>query len=95
MAERQERDSLTEQGWLVIDAAVGAARRALGDTLISACAIGSLAHGGFEAASSDIDLALLTSDHAGDVPVEQIRIEVERDLPGPLSERLSVFRVAW
>jgi hypothetical protein len=95
MAERQGRDFHTEQGWLVIDAAVRSADRDLSETLISAYAIGSLAHGGFEAASSDVDLALLTSDDAVDVPVERIRGEVRQNLPGSLSERLSVFHVAW
>jgi predicted nucleotidyltransferase len=96
MAMRDGRSPGTEGGWAVIDAGVRSAGRALGDALVSAYAIGSLAHGGFSAASSDVDLALLTSDMAdGDMPVEQISREVERELPGPLSERLSVFHVSW
>lgn len=97
MAEEATRAPGTEAGWQVIDAAVDAARRSLGDALVSAYAIGSLGHGGFSAAASDVDLALLTADAAAGPPdVELIEAEVRRALPdSPLAERLSVFHVPW
>jgi predicted nucleotidyltransferase len=96
MVDADGRDPGTEAGWLVIDAGVRSARRALGEALISAYAIGSLAHGGFTAAASDVDLALLTSDAPDrEMPVERIRSDVERELLSPLSGRLSIFHVPW
>ncbi|MBS1845232.1 MAG: hypothetical protein JST53_12520, partial [Actinobacteria bacterium] len=97
MAEGAMREPGTEAGWRVIDAAVDAARRSLGDALVSAYAIGSLGHGGFSAAASDVDLALLTSDSTEGPPdVEVIEGEVELALPeSPVAERLSVFHVPW
>jgi hypothetical protein len=96
MAEGSTRAPGTEAGWQVIDAAVDAARRELGDALVSAYAIGSLGHGGFSEAASDIDLALLTSDGAVPPDVESISREVKRALPdSPLAERLSVFHAPW
>lgn len=91
------REPGTEAGWQVIDAAVDAARRSLGDALVSAYAIGSLGHGGFSATASDVDLALLISDSAEGPPdVELIEAGVKRALPeSPLAERLSVFHVPW
>jgi len=96
MTEGSTRAPGNEAGWQVIDAAVEAARRSLGDGLVSAYAIGSLGHGGFSAAASDVDLALLTSDATGPPDVELIASEVHQALPGsPLAERLSVFHVPW
>jgi predicted nucleotidyltransferase len=46
-------------GWEVGRAAVEAAGNVLGERLVSAYIIGSLAHGGFGAAVSDVDVALL------------------------------------
>jgi hypothetical protein len=88
----------TEDGWLVIDAAVRSARDRLGDGLLSAYAIGSLAHGGFSPAVSDVDLALLTdhADAAGDV--RGIVAQVLADTRGSghaLAERLSIFHAPW
>ena len=89
-------ESGTEEGWLVIDAAVRSARDRLGDGLVSAYAIGSLAHGGFRAAVSDVDLALLTDradldmrDLVAAVLVEVIRCRYA------LARRLSVFHAPW
>ena len=59
-------------GWEVIEAAVAAADERLEDRLASAYAIGSLAHGGFAPAVSDVDLALLT-----DGPVEDMAAILE------------------
>ena len=90
------REPGTEAGRQVIDAAVDAARRQLGEGLLSAYAIGSLGHGGFSAAASDVDLALLTSDETAPPDVEALAGEVRGALPDSrLAERLSVFHVAW
>jgi predicted nucleotidyltransferase len=83
-------------GWGVIEAAVAAARDRLGAALSSAFAIGSLAHGGFSPAVSDVDLALLTVDELDLAEtVDAIGAEVRRRVPGELAQRLSVFHVAW
>lgn len=88
----------TEPGWRVIETAVAAARSRLDRELTSAYAIGSLAHGGFNPAVSDVDLALLTSGTgANDMTqvVAAIGSHVRAEVPGDLAERLSVFHVAW
>lgn len=87
----------TEEGWSVVDAAVRSARDRLGHGLLSAYAIGSLAHGGFSTAVSDVDLALLTDEQPGrDMPqvVAEITAEVE-DARHALGGRLSVFHAPW
>jgi hypothetical protein len=96
MAEGSRRAPGTEAGWQVIDAAVDAARRELGDALVSAYAIGSLGHGGFSEAASDVDLALLTIDTVAPPDTDAIAHETREALPdSPLAERLSVFHVPW
>jgi predicted nucleotidyltransferase len=87
----------SEAGWRVIDVAVGCAARRLAGGLVSAYAIGSLAHGGFRRAVSDVDLALLTDEH----PMRDIReivatiaADVRSSLDG-LGDRLSVFHAPW
>jgi hypothetical protein len=83
-------------GWDVIEAGVKAARVRLGDGLVSAYAIGSLGHGGFDPAVSDVDLALLTGDGAAAVDAEAIGRDVRGALPGSeLAERLSIFHAPW
>jgi hypothetical protein len=81
-------------GWEVLDAAVVRAQRLLGAALAGAYAIGSLAHGGFAAATSDVDLALLTE---GDGTIEQVAAaladDVARTTGTELGTRLSVFHV--
>jgi hypothetical protein len=87
----------TEEGWRVIDAAVRSAQSRLGDDLLSAYAIGSLAHGGFRPAVSDVDLALLTDDRPARNMV-QIAAAVTADVCGSahqLGGRLSVFHAPW
>jgi hypothetical protein len=73
--------------------AVDAYRAALGDRLLSAYALGSLAHGGFSELVSDIDLGLILSDppQASDPDAIQRVAESERRKGSPLHERLSVF----
>lgn len=89
----------TEEGWLVIDAAVRSARERLGAGLLSAYAIGSLAHGGFSPAVSDVDLALLTED--GDDAARDVRSVVAmvaadvRSSGLALADRLSIFHAPW
>ena len=89
-------ESGTEEGWLVIDAAVRSARDRLGDGLLSAYAIGSLAHGGFRAAVSDVDLALLTERADLDMRdiVATVTGEVSRARHA-LARRLSIFHAPW
>jgi hypothetical protein len=82
-------------GWDVIEAAVAAAEERLGDRLASAYAIGSLAHGGFAPAVSDVDLALLTGEPVEDIGpiVEEIQDEVAGTWE--LGARLSIFHAPW
>lgn len=82
---------------MVIDGAVRSARDRLGAGLLSAYAIGSLAHGGFSPAVSDVDLALLTDQQPDrDAPgiVEMIAADV-RATGHPLADRLSIFHAPW
>ena len=48
-----------EQGHDVLADAVAAYTQALGERLVAAYALGSLAHGGFSPLVSDVDLALI------------------------------------
>jgi hypothetical protein len=82
-------------GWDVIEAAVAAAQERLGERLASAYAIGSLAHGGFAPAVSDVDLALLTGEPVDDIAdvVEEIQDEVAGTWE--LGSRLSIFHAPW
>ncbi|HEY0279256.1 MAG TPA: hypothetical protein VGC32_13400 [Solirubrobacterales bacterium] len=82
-------------GWDVIEAAVVAAEERLEDRLASAYAIGSLAHGGFAPAVSDVDLALLSAEPVEDMAA--IVAEIQDELAGTweLGSRLSIFHAAW
>jgi hypothetical protein len=73
--------------------AVDAYRAALGDRLLAAYALGSLAHGGFSELVSDVDLGLIISDPAQPSDPDTIGrvLESERRKGSPLHERLSVF----
>jgi hypothetical protein len=87
----------TEEGWLVIDAAVRSARDRLGPGLLSAYAIGSLAHGGFRFAVSDVDLALLL-DQRTDRDTRAIVALIAADARASghaLADRLSIFHAPW
>jgi hypothetical protein len=81
------------QGEAVLLEAVAAYRAALGDRLLAAYALGSLAHGGFSELVSDIDVGLILSDppQARDPEAIQQVAESERRKGSPLHERLSVF----
>jgi hypothetical protein len=87
----------TEEGWRVIDAAARSARAHLGSALLSAYAIGSLAHGGFTVAVSDVDIALLTGE-AADRPMRGVVKAIAADVADTgvaLGGRLSVFHAPW
>jgi hypothetical protein len=82
-------------GWSVIRAAVQHAEDRLGDDLLSAYAIGSLAHGGFAPAVSDVDLALLTTQLDRDMSKIVTAITAEVARTHRLGDRLSVFYAPW
>jgi hypothetical protein len=77
----------------VLAEAADAYRAALGDRLVGAYALGSLAHGGFSPLVSDIDLGLIVADpvRAGDADTIQAVADAEKGKGSELSERLSVF----
>jgi hypothetical protein len=77
----------------VLQEAMDAYRVALGDRLLAAYALGSLAHGGFSRLVSDIDLALIVSDPARSTDSATIHAvaEAERAKGSELHTRLSVF----
>jgi hypothetical protein len=82
-----------EAGRAVLDEAVARYRAVLGDRLLAAYALGSLAHGGFSPLVSDVDLGLVLSDPIdGDDPQTIAAVADEIKAGGsPLHERLSVF----
>jgi predicted nucleotidyltransferase len=87
----------TEEGWLVVDAAVRSARSRMGAGLLSAYALGSLAHGGFSPSVSDVDVALLTDGSDGRDVLEIVAMIVA-DVGATgyaLADRLSIFHAPW
>jgi len=80
-------------GQAVLADAVRAYRRALGERLVAAYALGSLAHGGFSALVSDVDLGLVLADPLDPSDAETILRVCEAVKAGGsmLHERLSVF----
>ncbi len=82
-----------EKGRLVASQAIAHAVGGFGPRLVAAHLIGSLAHEGFVAAVSDVDVALILD---GQEPSDRARVEeinrrvAERDR-SPLAQRLSVF----
>jgi len=82
-----------ESGRAVLAEAVAMYRTALGDRLVAAYALGSLAHGGFSALVSDVDLGLLLSDPLRSSDPETVLMVAEAAKAGgsELHERLSVF----
>ena len=77
----------------VLADAVRVARGGLGGRLLAAYALGSLAHGGFSALVSDIDLALVLADpiQAADAGTLLAVAADVRAVGSPLHARLSVF----
>jgi hypothetical protein len=84
-------------GWAVMDAGLAEARSRFGARFEAAFAIGSLAHGGFAPAASDVDLALILTrlDPQDSDLVQHIRESVRRAHSSPLAQRLSVFWSTW
>ena len=82
-----------EAGERVLARAVHLAQEWWGARLVSAYAIGSLAHGGFSAHVSDVDLALVLQDPLDDEDATNVRrICGQVAASGvPLGERLSLF----
>jgi hypothetical protein len=80
-------------GGQVLTEAVDAYRVALGNRLLAAYALGSLAHGGFSELVSDIDVGLIVSDPplAEDGSVIKEVADMERSKGSALHARLSVF----
>lgn len=81
------------QGESVLCEAVDAYRAALGERLLAAYALGSLAHGGFSELVSDVDLGLILTDPPQPSDPDMIArvVEAERRKGSALHERLSVF----
>jgi hypothetical protein len=82
-----------EEGEAVLAQAAGAYNEALGERLIAAYALGSLAHGGFSSLVSDVDLGLVLNDPVVTTDDERIRLVADAVKAGGtvLHERLSVF----
>ena len=83
----------TELGEAVLARAVPAYRAALGSRLIAGYALGSLAHGGFSALVSDVDLGLILSDPVtvkDRMTIHAVARSVQAG-GSPLDQRLSVF----
>jgi hypothetical protein len=80
-------------GERVLAEAVDAFRLALGERLLAAYALGSLAHGGFSDLVSDVDLGLIVSDplRPDDAIEIQAVAEAQKRQGSPLHQRLSVF----
>jgi hypothetical protein len=82
-----------EQGNAVLAEAVAAYTQVLGERLVAAYALGSLAHGGFSPLVSDVDLALILADPLR--RTDSVRIAAVawflKAKGSPLHDRLSVF----
>jgi hypothetical protein len=80
-------------GETVLQDAVEVSQRSLGDRLLAAYALGSLAHGGFSALVSDVDLGLVLADplRPGDDQAVQAIADTVRRGASPLHDRLSIF----
>jgi hypothetical protein len=78
---------------MILADVVDAYRVALGELLIAAYALGSLAHGGFSPLVSDIDLGLIVGDpiEPGDADAIQAVVDAKRATGSALAARLSVF----
>lgn len=89
--------SAPEEAAAVVDAAAEELARRLGSRLVSLYAIGSLAHGGFAPAVSDVDLAVLVDRCTAEVPelVAAATAATRRRLGTALADRLSIFHGDW
>ena len=86
-------DETNDDGFAVLREAVTRYRAVLGDRLIAAYALGSLAHGGFSPLVSDVDLGLVLTDpiEPSDLPTIGAVSEAVKAGGTALHERLSVF----
>lgn len=86
-------DETNDGGFAVLREAVTRYRAVLGDRLVAAYALGSLAHGGFSPLVSDVDLGLVLADpiEPSDVPTIGAVAEAVKAGGTALHERLSVF----
>ena len=77
----------------ILSEAVDAYRVALDERLVAAYALGSLAHGGFSALVSDVDLGLILADpvQSQDGDTIEAIAETQKRSGSALAERLSVF----
>jgi hypothetical protein len=82
-----------EIGEAVLREAVRQALLSFGERLVAAYALGSLAHGGFSAHVSDVDLGLVLADplHEADAAAIDILSAGVKATGLPLADRLSVF----
>ncbi len=86
-------DYRADFGERVLRDALAIAQARWGMRLVAAYALGSLAHGGFSAHVSDVDLGLLFADPLQGADAEGVE-QLSRTITGsgaPLSDRLSVF----
>jgi len=92
-AERRE-DAI---GWDVVACAVDATRGWPEGSMISGFAIGSLAHGGFVEAVSDVDVALVLDELSPAVADRMARVQaaVRERIAAPAASRLSIFWSTW
>jgi hypothetical protein len=91
------RDPHDAAGWEVLDLGLACAKRSFGPALEAAYALGSLAHGGFVAEVSDVDLALIVARMDAGTPAQMaaVQAEVRGRVPTPLAARLSLFWSTW
>lgn len=84
-------------GTRVLRESVAVASEVLGENLIAAFALGSLAHGGFAPLVSDVDVALVLDELSADTTsdVDKVSRLVRERYPGSISERLSIFWADW
>jgi hypothetical protein len=80
-------------GERILEQACRRARLAWADRLVAVYALGSLAHGGFSAHVSDVDMALVLGDplQDGDAQTVEALARAVKATGAPLAERLSVF----
>src|SRR5213595_478656 len=82
-----------EDGEVVLAEATAGYREALGERLVAAYALGSLAHGGFSPLVSDVDLGLIIADPLDPADPERVQAVAAgvKARGSALYERLSVF----
>ena len=89
----QDADASAAPGQAILAEAVSAYRSALGERLLAAYALGSLAHGGFSPLVSDVDLGLVLADPLEEADSAAITAIAETLRAGgsDLHQRVSVF----